>query len=177
MTAAPYVLAKTMADAHRFAREELELPRGHYRIVTSPSTVKGIQGADLYLVPGWDQRYDRFAMRSALRWTRLNKIDVAEKQAEAPVVEVPVVEVPDGLEPTGVQLRLITDEEAQAFFGGDIDPVITEAASGIDIIAEQAEEPVVEEKPKRRRRSRCKGCGVLMEFGEESEHAQHLEEA
>jgi hypothetical protein len=80
--AAPYILARNLRDAHTFAREELGLRQGHYRIVNSASTVKSVRGADLYLVPGWANRYDRFAMKGAMRWTRMNVIDVAEQPAQ-----------------------------------------------------------------------------------------------
>jgi len=173
----PYILAKTMKDAHAFARDFLDLRPGRYRVVTSSSSISGPRGADLYLVPGWDERYDKFAVKGALRYTRLNVIDASELEAKAP-------EVPDNLVPPGVQLTIVDD--ASAFFdnvtnGSDMiaegSPVAPEA-DRVDILqamsdevakveekTEQTEIPLVEEPPaeapKKRRRSRCKDCNTL----------------
>lgn len=166
--AAPYVLAKTMADAHRFAQEDLGLPRGHYRVVTSPSSVKGIFGADLYLVPGWETRFDRFTMQSALRWTRLNKIEVTRD--EEPET--------DGLNPPGVQLSLIDDEEANALLVAGLPsddtlepegwspPEVLTTAQVLDLAANpkrRGADVLSTEEPKKRRRRRCKDCNILVE--------------
>lgn len=161
--AAPYVLARTLREAHAFARGQLGLRVGHYRIVNSASTIKSVRGADLYLVPGWENRYDRFAVKGAIRWTRMNVIDVAQQQAEEPPA------VPDDLEPAGEQLIIATPDEVAEFFdtsngdnmvaeGGPANDPTTYNDDGVDI-AEQAEEPAA--KPKNRRRSRCKNCGNL----------------
>jgi hypothetical protein len=185
--AAPYILAKTMLDAHTFARETLGLGKGHYRVVTSPSSISGRRGTDLYLVPGHEKRYDRFAMQGALKYTRLNKIDAAD-MVEAPVTEP--AEIEDGLTPPGVQDSLLA--EFEAFLGQEptesleltpaeveqVEEVLadeTEAAEqGTEETAEveQAEEPA--DEPKRRRR-RCTECGVLVEPDEVEQHAaDHL---
>lgn len=143
MAAAPYVLARTMAEAHAYAREELGLAHGQYRIVNTPSTLKSVRNVDLYLVPGWKNRFDRFAMQGAIRWTRMNVIDVAE-QAQEPDA------VPDDLEPAGEQLTTVSNEEAHAFLL---------VSNGDDMISEGG--PVQPEETTRRRRSRCKDCGTL----------------
>lgn len=75
--AAPLILARTFKDAHTFAREQLGLSHGYYRVVNSAGTIKAVRGVDLYLVPGWNKRPDRFTMTSAIKWCRLNVIDVA----------------------------------------------------------------------------------------------------
>jgi hypothetical protein len=181
--AAPYILARTLKDAHEFARDELGLSRGRYRVVTSPSTLSGRRGTDLYLVPGHERRYDRFAMRGALRYTKLNVIDVAER-AEAPPVErypndertheialryntlrdsVDEHSEPDGLEPAGEQ---ITIEDVNAFLIATGKPDAE--------IKELAEEPAPVDDTKRRRR-RCKECGILVDPDEIEQHAaEHL---
>jgi hypothetical protein len=198
--AAPYILARTLKEAHDFAREELGLSRGRYRVVTSPSTLSGRRGTDVYLVPGYDRRYDRFAMRGALRYTKLNVIDVAQMRAEAPedpsgnpegadpalvaefeaflngsgdhpheqteesAEETPTSE-PDGLDPAGEQ---ITIEDANAFLVAKGQPDAK--------IKELAEEPTPTEETKRRRR-RCKECGILVDPDEVEQHAaEHLPE-
>lgn len=176
--AQPYILARTLSDAHTFARDELGLSRGHYRIVMSPSSISAVRGTNLYLVPGWEKRHDRFAMKSALRWTRLNQIDVAElrQQAHEPAG------VPDGLEPLGEQLTL---EDAHAFLTAHGTPSeeIKTLVEEPDIITERhpapvdpvvVEAPAEEPKPKRRRR-RCKDCGELVHPDEIDQHAaDHL---
>lgn len=106
----PYILAKTMKDAHAFARDFLDLRPGRYRVVTSSSSISGPRGADLYLVPGWENRHDRFAVKGALRYTRLNVVDASDFE---PVVKDPEPGL-DGLTPPGTQLTLVDD--ASAFF-------------------------------------------------------------
>lgn len=153
--AAPYILARTLLDAHTFAREELGLAKGHYRIATSPSSISGRRGTDLYLVPGYEKRYDRFAMAGALKYTRLNKIDVAKLRKSGAV--------PDGLEPAGEQLTLIDADEATRFFDllEDVDNPLN---------APQDEAPA-----KRIRRRRCEECGELVLPDEFEQHlAEHL---
>lgn len=82
--AAPLILARTFADAHRFAREELGLSNGYYRVVNSAGTIKACRNVDIFLVEGWDKRPDRFTMKSALKWCRLNIRDVeAERKSAA----------------------------------------------------------------------------------------------
>lgn len=186
IVAAPYILARTLKDAHSFAREELGLAKGHYRVVTSPSSISGRRGADIYLVPGYEKRHDRFAMTGALRWTKMNKIDVAELRAEEPV------ETPDGLEPAGVQPSITEGNpellaEFEAFLGQapteslELTPAeaeqIEEALSDDDTAdePEQAEEPAAEEPAKQTRRRRCKECGALVEPDDLEQHlADHL---
>lgn len=149
---APYVLARTMGDAHKFAQETLGLARGYYRVVTSPSSIKGPHGADLHLVPGWEMRFDRFSMKGAIRWTRLTVVDHSLDEVEAPVL--------DGLEPAGEQLSLV---DAGDFFEG-----LTEEP-------ETEDEAPAEEPETKRRRRRCKECGILVEPDEvESHAAEHL---
>jgi hypothetical protein len=164
--AAPLILARNLKDAHAFAREELGLTRGHYRVVTGPSSISSVRGADLYLVPGHDQRFDRFAMRGALRYTRLNKIVVEEWRQGA--------SVPDDLSPAGEQFMILTEEEATAFLlAMDAEPrVLPKLAELLNepTVFEQAEEPV-----KRIRRRRCDDCGLLIDPSEVETHAaEHL---
>lgn len=144
--AAPYILAKTAQDAHAYARNELGLAKGHYRVVTSPSSISGRRGTELYILPGWERRHDRFAMASALKYTRLVIVNVAESVLGDGII--------DNLEPAGVQLTLVTSEEANAF-----------------ILADQPEQ----EGDIKRRRRRCTECGVLVEPDEVEQHAaEHL---
>lgn len=150
---APYILAKDLRSAHNFARETLGLERGRYRIVHSSSTISSVRGTDLYLVPGWEGRFDRFAVRGALRYTRLNVIDGAE------VAPVEVVEgEPDGLVPDGVQLVLVSQQEAH-----DLLTTIDDEAEEPPVApVTETLEPAIEVAPKKnKRRSRCKECGTL----------------
>lgn len=208
--AAPYILARTLKDAHEFAREELGLARGKYRVVTSPSTLSGRRGADIYLVPGYDRRYDRFAMRGALRYTRLNVIDVAKMRAEA------LEDGTDGLNPPGTQPSITEGAdpalvaEFEAFLTGngehpheqteesdahefvtaenDETPLVAIVTDGEheteeslrDAATEEiadALEPTPAEDTTKRRRRRCKECGILVEPDEVETHAaEHLPE-
>lgn len=139
MSAPPYILARTIAEAHAFARGDLGLVHGEYRVVNTPSTLKSVRNVDLFLVPGWKNRFDRFAMQGAIRWTRMNVRELAIEQAEVPVEE------PDGLEPAGVQLVLVSAAEATEFVS--VPEVVT---------PDPAEVPDI-----KRRRSRCEDCGLL----------------
>lgn len=178
--AAPYILARTMKEAHDFARETLGLPYGRYRIVNSPSTIKSVRGADLYLAPGHGARFDRFAMKGAIRWTRMNVIDVEadglptqedprgaldEHVLEAAYAEhalrsgqgAPgiVSSSPDGLNPPGVQMSF-----------DDLFSEVGAPAAAAEPEAEEVKEEAEEKPAKRRRRSRCKECGELHFKGE-----------
>lgn len=170
MAAAPYILARSMKEAHAFAREELGLVHGRYRIVNTASTLKSVRGVDLYLVPGWQNRFDRFGMKGAIRWTRMNVIDVA-LQAEALAADrwedtaytrtiaerynqLRNLDAPDGLEPAGVQLTLVTSEDAHSFLTTGRDDTISEGGPAVD----QGEDS---DSGVKRRRRRCNDCGTL----------------
>lgn len=147
MAAAPYILARTLREAHTFARETLGLEHGRYRVVNTSGTLKSVRGADLYLVPGWERRFDRFAIQGALRWTRMNVIDRTRVVAEEPEPE------PDELYHPEVQLTQVSSDEATAF--------VTETSNGDVMISEGGPVTIESETKKRRRRSRCKDCGQL----------------
>lgn len=79
--AAPKIVARNFHEAHTFAREVLKLSQGTYRVVANPAALFGY--GEVHLVPGWDKRPDRFAVRNKLRYTRLTVIDHSEDPAEA----------------------------------------------------------------------------------------------
>lgn len=180
MAAQPYVLARTMKDAHNFARDELGLVYGNYRVVNSPSTIKSVRGADLFLVPGYQNRFDRFAMKGAIRWTRMNVRDVAaeaaaeatpadlfanqdeiRQAAEAEIAahivtagKIAAHTVTAGKIPDGLEPAGVqpTLDFTTFFDTSDGDAMVAE---GGPVVAE-----VETDAPKRRRR-RCKECGSL----------------
>lgn len=201
--AAPLILARTFTEAHEFARDELGLAAGHYQVVSSPAALKGRQGVDLYLVPGHQNRYDRFAMQGALRYTRLNVIDVAAEAQR------------DGLNPPGTQPQLVEGAdpalvaEFEAFLNGtgehpheqqdeapDAHEFVTAENDETSLVAivtdgeheteeslrdaateeiADALEPTPAEPETKRRRRRCKECGILVEPNEVEQHAaEHL---
>jgi hypothetical protein len=144
VAAAPYVLARTLKEAHEFARDELGLSRGYYRIVNTPSTLKSVWMVDLHLVPGWENRFDRFAMKGAIRWTRMNVIDHPDYVVGGAVK--------DDLEPAGVQQTLMD--------ATDFVSAAPEVQNGDAMVSEGG--PVTEtEDGRKRRRSRCKTCQTL----------------
>jgi hypothetical protein len=179
--APPFILARNYSEAQRFALHELGLGKGHYRLVTSTSSISGRRNTDLYLVPGWERRADRFALKSALRYTRLNLIDVAELRKRGAT--------DDGLNPPGVQPTL--DED---LFFAEIDTMIAEGGpvapeepqSLVSLITNgeheteeslrnAAIEEIAVDLPVKRRRRRCKECGTLVEPGDVEQHAaEHL---
>lgn len=168
--AAPYVLARNLREAHAFAREELGLRQGHYRIVNSASTIKSVRGADLYLVPGWANRYDRFAMKGAMRWTRMNVIDVAEQPAvredpRGPLTDdlIDLAYAEDIVRSGGDTTALGFKSESDGLTPPGEQMTIADAT---DFVVSSNEDTEVvssnEDKPKKnRRRSRCKECGNL----------------
>lgn len=179
IVAVPYILAKSFEDAHGFARGELGVERGSYRVVTSPSAISAVRGADLHLVKGWEKRADRFAFATALKYTRLNVIDHTDDEPVAAAEVQQPVPQPDGLFPNGYQQMLFAVDEASAFFDSappadnqaateqvaDRTAIMQEMSDEIGRLeqdaapAKETPEPV---KPvKNRRRSRCKECGVL----------------
>lgn len=180
---APLILARTFREAHRFAQDELGVELGHYRVVNSSGTIKAVRNTDLYLVPGWRNRPDRFLMQGAIKWCRLNVIDVVkwreaqEQRAAAPVPTEVVTPVPDGLQPPGTQLPLgdATDFFAEANEtvkpSGPLPfaPPIPPAPEAAPEPEEKADEPIdpepevapEPEKKAGRRRRRCKECSQL----------------
>lgn len=183
MTAAPYILARTLKEAHAFAQER-GFTRGRYRIVNSPGTLKSVRNADLFLVPGWEKRYDRFAMKGAIRYTRMNIIDVATlEEPAAPKIckwANQICEYPNNHGCSGESQSTPEEEQVTSDFFSlfaappveptpEPDPVLDAVPDTLEPAGEQlaipvepaAEEPKPEEKPKNRRRSRCKQCGNL----------------
>lgn len=180
--AAPYILARTLKEAHAYARGVLGLTVGHYRVVNSAATVKSVRNVDLHLVPGWQNRYDRFAMKSALRWTRMNVIEAPEETPLTPPPSDTVPEIPDGLEPHGVQLSI---DEMLALGAEVVAEVEAKAEETEEVESQEDEEPSTEstppavdpateeadEKKPRRRRRRCKECGELVDPDDVEAHA------
>ena len=163
MTAAPYVLAGNMKQAHIFAREELGLRPGHYRVVTSADIIRVARGAKLYLVPGWQKSPIRFSVKTALRYTRMEVIDAEQGLG-----------IPDNLQPSGKQLVLLSEWASgeEAFRNAMHQPIEETPSEVVPEIVEPAEP--VEDK---RRRRRCKDCGQLVHPDKVEAHAaEHLPE-
>lgn len=150
MTAVPYVLARTMGEAHSYARNDLGIEIGSYRIVNSPSTLSAVRGVDLHLVPGWENRFDRFAMKGAIRWTRMNVIDHSADDERGPLTDR-VLEVAHRYNALRDQPSLATHEEFA-------ETLLADDSNGDNMVSEGGPDA---EKPVRRRRSRCKKCGAL----------------
>lgn len=181
----PLILARTFKEAHAFAQDRLGLRIGYYRVVNSAGTLKAVRGVDLYLVPGWRNRPDRFTMASALKWTRLNTIDV-EARPDFDAVEEPPAATGDDftdlitgadsntLETIGTinGTPVIEDPSIEGLEGRVVDvmPTIDTPGAGDAMptverpegTPEPVEMPTIEaEKPKARRRTRCKTCDTL----------------
>lgn len=159
MNSVPYILARTMKEAHEFARGPLGLAHGKYRVVTSASTIKSVRGVDLHLVPGWQNRFDRFAMKGAIRWTRMNIIDHADGIQTAPAEDPRGPLTDDVLELAYGEQSIRSGEGAPGISSTNIPTVVSEEAKTL-----------VAEADKRRRR-RCKECGVLVEPDAVEAHA------
>lgn len=184
--AAPYILARTLKEAHAYARGVLGLTVGHYRVVNSAATVKSVRNVDLHLVPGWQNRYDRFAMKSALRWTRMNVIEAPKETPLTPPPSDTVPETSDGLEPEGVQLsidemldlgtevvaevELKAEETEEVESREDEEPSSEPTPPVVDPTVEEKTDEPDEKKPRRRRR-RCKECGELVDPDDVETHA------
>lgn len=158
-----YILAKSLKEAHRFAQDVLGLDRGHYRVVNSPSTLTSVRYADLHLVPGWDNRFDKFPMRGALKWTKMNVITHLAEGLSVPMIDesckcgTPESQhhsvdpphmfapqgsdstpesVPDGLNPPGEQLIFITEPPGDVPVGADEASAFFDASNGDTMISE-----------------------------------------
>lgn len=163
---APYILARTFAEAHAFGRGDLGLDPGCYRVVNSAGTLKSVRGATLYLLPGWRQRFDRFKMQTALRWTRMEVVDL---DADPELVPKPVEAVAETSE------RVVTPDEVEEFFAV-IDAQLA-VAEPFDTATPQHPVPATEKPEAPRRRRRCKECGVLVEPDDVDAHAAEHAEA
>lgn len=184
---APLILARTFKDAHTYAKDELGLKIGHYRVVNAPGTLKAVRNTTLHLVPGWDKRPDRFGMRAAMRYGRNEIVDVAALRAEEPA-EQPVVDpTPEGTdffdaviaseeseplpEPTCVDCGLTPcDDECKSAVAAEAAAQVAQddepepAASPAEVFegAQVTVPGILPEKPKKaKRRTRCKKCGSL----------------
>ena len=187
MAGAPLILARTFAEAHAYAMEDLGLSKGQYRVVNSAAGLSGIRGCDLHLVPGYEGRFDRFKIAGALRYTGLNVIDVAKERAEAAEATPPLI------------YGRLSPEELAEFFGIDAEDDVTftpvlepegfvppEFLTASDVIALAANPdkpaaevlaPAPETKQeegvkRRRRRCRVKGCDALVEPDDVFRHVQ-----
>jgi hypothetical protein len=166
-----------MKEAHEFARGPLGLEHGRYRVITSASTIKSVRGADLHLVPGWQNRFDRFAVKGAIRWTRMNIVDHADGVQAAPaedprgpltdeVLELAYAE--DSIRSGNGAPGIVSESQDEALDALEAAQERGEAVpsdpEGIPVVPEQKTED-------KRRRRRCKECGVLIEPDDVESHA------
>lgn len=63
------ILAETSREAARYARQA-NLRKGSFRYATRAATIKGLRVAEIHELPSYKRRRDRFAVDSALRWTK-----------------------------------------------------------------------------------------------------------
>lgn len=184
--AAPLILARTFRDAHAYAQGKLGLSIGHYRVVNSPGTLKAVRGTEIHLVEGWDKRPDRFSMKSAMRYCHNRIVDTTLVPAEEPAPEdkryplderthtialrynsllaydaalpkVVVTAVPDDTPTPQHHLDMIERVAPHL-----TEPTAEEAeAATLEAEAQVTQDDEPAEKPKARRRSRCKDCGNL----------------
>lgn len=183
----PYILARTMKDAHAFARGPLGLPHGKYRVVTHASTIKSVRKANLFLVPGYEKRYDRFAINGALRWTRMNPIrypegmsvrdlEVAYRYNRLRTPQSPdfiVRAVSDDTEPPKSHTDLVARVKPDGLnppgeqLALPSTEELQERVPGFDRnallqeMSDELEDDEAEEPVVKRRRRRCNDCGTL----------------
>lgn len=132
---APKIVARNFHEAHAFARDVLKLSRGSYRVVTSPASLVGVSG-EVHLVPGWDKRADRWAMKQKLKYTRLTVI-------EHPIDAEPAEEqaMPEGWFPFGTHVDSGVELEFSDETGEDDLPLWerpAEPTNGDNMVAEGA---------------------------------------
>ena len=162
---APLILARTFKDAHTFAEEKLGLRIGHYRVVNSAGTIKACRDVNLYLVPGWDKRPDRFTMGSAIKWCRLNIVDAAEMADVEPQAPEPASEpaVDDFFTPPDSNtLESLLKPGAKGPHGNATTLSLGEALALQESVPTVVGPEVVAldeaAKPKNRRRRKCATC-------------------
>lgn len=176
------VLAHSPQQAGKYARRKGLRP-GTYRAVSSAGSIRGIQVADVHILPEFHARMDSHAILAELRYGRdIVKMDV---EMPEPAEEVPV-DQGDGM---GQQLSLdsLIAMEGKAALRPDeverlnkhksVDPVVELVPANqqtsdavffqqVESVTTMSEEEQAElekaetHKPKRRR-SRCKTCGRL----------------
>lgn len=185
MAGAPLILARTFSDAHHYAQDELGLGKGQYRVVNSAAGLSGLRGCDLHLVPGYENRFDRFKIAGALRYTRLNVIDVAKERAEKVEAIPPLFYGPISPEELVEFFDVDPDEEFIAVLEpeGFVPPEFL-TASDIVALAANPDKPGAEvlatpepEDGVKRRRRRCKECQELIEPDDIETHAASHAEA
>ena len=165
----PLILARTFKQAHEFASERLDLKVGHYRVNPSPSTIRSVRNTQIYLVPGWNKRSDRFGIQGALRFCRLEVIDVATWEQAPPDPRGDLTERQLKVAyryNTLLDLPAESSEETSDAPEPEVEPEqpkLEELVSDESIFAEPDAEPDAEptQKPKARRRSKCKTCDQL----------------
>lgn len=171
--ALPLVLARTFKEAHAFAKERLGLNVGHYRVNPSAGTIKAVRNTQIYLVPGWKKRSDRFGVQGALRYCRLEVIDVetweqapadprgdlTERQLEVAYRYNTLLDLPaEGREiGTIAGTPVIEHESQEAADAAVLSEIFEPAADETGYIPHG----VPTEVPKAKRRSRCKDCEQL----------------
>lgn len=180
------ILAKNGTEASTYGRR-MGFKSGTYRCVAAAKSVRGIQVAECHVLPGFNDRVDRHAIKSALRWGRdITFVDVVMPPA-------PVVDQVDGM---GPQLFMdLNDVPTPATKHRSFDPVVeivkppslTEAQAA-QLLEHVDEIPVLKsdpapgvmplEQPARKRKSRCKICGrmTLGPDGEGHDEAKHKTE-
>lgn len=192
--AAPYIVARNHKQAHVFAREELGLRPGRYRVVTSAGMITALRNVKLYLAPGWKKSPFAFALKTALRYTRMEVIDAEQGLG-----------IRDDLEPAGKQLVLLSEWAAggEALINSMHQP-IDDAPTSPQVSPQEIEELEAQLEPEgweppesldaeqvlrlaagesgadvaptqptedKRRRRRCKnGCGILVHPDEIEAH-------
>lgn len=196
MFTAPKIVARNYTEAHKFARETLGLPKGQYRVVTSPSSLMGMSG-EVHLAPGWDKRPDRFAIRGKLKYSRLTVIDheadeveIEETPAEeqesieetsngdhmvdegAPLFEVPsalLQEIVDEMHETESDEKPAEEQESQE----EVEPEPDTDDDDNGVKEDDSDNDVEDERPLNgRRRRRCKECGNLIHPDDVEDHAR-----
>jgi len=108
--AVPKIVARNFSEAHAFARDYLGLPVGRYRVISSSAALFG-QSGDVYLVPGWDKRPDRFAIQNKIRYSRLNFIDVETLEDSAEEQDDDQVSNGDNMIAEGSPVTIFSDPQ------------------------------------------------------------------
>jgi hypothetical protein len=155
------VLGANPQESHRYARRA-GIPARNYRAPSSAASLKGLRSADVHLLPSFERRPDRHAIRAALRYVPdLRWIDV---EMPAPVaVPNEQLDLLDLLEstPAATDGLLASTEDFELLQSPIIETVdLPEEPHGEQTGAPESSEDPAPVAPKRRR-SRCKDCGTL----------------
>lgn len=200
------VLAENHREANAYA-QSAQLPRGRWRFAVRASSIRGLRVAEIHELPGFSKRRDQHAINAELRFARCERtiVDAVDIPPPGLVADVDLAHEYALIEETArAWVGRVSDEIAPESLLEDQDPfagaaaVISEPNGDIRVYDAMLAEAYAEHAQRedqalidatraqahedaaatdRKRRSRCKVCGVLTWSDDDPDHdaAAHAE--